>query len=66
MKIKINKLQLFGYHGVYDEEKKNGQDFEISLSVKLKKIKSYNDQIENIVYNVGIALLYLYNSLVLV
>ena len=26
---------LFGYHGVYKQEKKNGQNFEISVSCKL-------------------------------
>jgi dihydroneopterin aldolase len=35
MKIKINYRILFGHHGVYEEEKKNGQNFEISLSCKL-------------------------------
>ena len=36
MKIKINELKLFGHHGVYDEEKNNGQDFYISVSIKIK------------------------------
>tara|TARA_B110001454_G_scaffold206294_1_gene216581 strand:- start:158 stop:511 length:354 start_codon:yes stop_codon:yes gene_type:complete len=46
MKIKINKLQLFGYHGVYDEEKNNGQDFEISASLKIDRPKIKDDRLE--------------------
>lgn len=46
MKIKINKLKLFGYHGVYDEEKKNGQEFSISIIVTQGK-KPENDNISN-------------------
>ena len=30
-KIKINNIKLFGYHGVYDEEIKDGQYFYINL-----------------------------------
>lgn len=38
MKIKINQLRLFGYHGVYDEEIKNGQEFVISAVVTVNSI----------------------------
>tara|TARA_B100000287_G_scaffold395538_1_gene410458 strand:+ start:1137 stop:1490 length:354 start_codon:yes stop_codon:yes gene_type:complete len=38
MEIKINELRLFGYHGVYDEEKKNGQEFVISTVVTVSSI----------------------------
>ena len=31
--IRIPKLKLFGYHGCYDEEKKEGQEFEINIEV---------------------------------
>ena len=48
MKILINKLILFGYHGVYDEEINKGQDFEISLEMKLEN-EINNDLIENTV-----------------
>jgi len=48
MKIKINKLKLFGYHGVYDEEKKDGQDFQISLTITLKS-KPVDDDIRSAV-----------------
>lgn len=48
MKIKINKMILFGHHGVYDQEKKSGQNFEISLSCKLSD-RSSDDSIEKTV-----------------
>ena len=46
MKININKIKLFGYHGVYEKEKKEGQNFEISISVKLEKLKKIKDEID--------------------
>ncbi|MBC8312307.1 MAG: dihydroneopterin aldolase [Candidatus Marinimicrobia bacterium] len=30
-KIKINNIQLFGYHGIDEQEKSNGQLFEIDI-----------------------------------
>ena len=30
-------MMLFGHHGVYENEQKNGQNFEISVSCKFKK-----------------------------
>ena len=30
-KIRLNNIQLYGYHGVDDNEKKNGQQFEIDI-----------------------------------
>ena len=32
-KIKLNKIRLFGYHGVNIVEIKNGQEFEIDVEV---------------------------------
>ena len=32
-KIRLNNIQLYGYHGVGDYEKKNGQQFEIDIEV---------------------------------
>ena len=46
MIIKINEIQLFGYHGLYQEEKENGQNFIISLSINID-YKDKNDKIEN-------------------
>ena len=34
--IKIPKLKLFGYHGCYDKEKNEGQEFEIDVKVVFK------------------------------
>ena len=31
--IKIPQIKLFGYHGCYEDERLNGQEFEISISV---------------------------------
>ena len=38
--IRIPKLTLFGYHGCYDIEKTEGQEFEIDMEVKF----SYEDE----------------------
>lgn len=35
-------MTMFGYHGVYDNEKKNGQNFEITVSCKLSIDNSYD------------------------
>ena len=46
MIIKINEIQLFGYHGLYEEEKENGQNFIISLSIDIDYMDK-NDIIDN-------------------
>ena len=48
MIIKINEIQLFGYHGLYEEEKENGQNFIISLSIDIDYTVK-NDKIKNTV-----------------
>jgi len=48
MKIKINELRLFGYHGLYKEEKENGQEFLISVTVTQDN-KPENDDISNVI-----------------
>ena len=48
MIIKINEIQLFGYHGLYEEEKENGQNFIISLTIDIDYMDK-NDKIENTV-----------------
>jgi len=46
--IKIPQIKLFGYHGCYDKEKKEGQEFEIDVKVVFKKNVTYNDwRLEN-------------------
>ena len=37
LKILIKDLKLFGYHGVRDKEKKNGQDFLFNIKILLNK-----------------------------
>jgi len=32
-KINLNNIQLYGYHGVNTNEKKNGQQFEIDIVI---------------------------------
>ena len=45
-KIEINDLILFGYHGVYEIERTNGQYFNLNISYSLKKA-NLNDDISN-------------------
>ena len=41
--VKIPQIKLFGYHGCYDKEKKEGQEFEINIEVVFKRtIGSYS------------------------
>tara|TARA_Y100001970_G_C14005892_1_gene735822 strand:+ start:34 stop:432 length:399 start_codon:yes stop_codon:yes gene_type:complete len=35
--LKIPQIKLFGYHGFYDKEKKEGQEFEINIEVVFKR-----------------------------
>ena len=47
MKIKINAIKLFGYHGLYDIEKENGQNFIIDIVVETSYQDKCHDSIEN-------------------
>ena len=49
MKIKINKIKLFGYHGLYEIEKEKGQEFIISAEIELMNKNNYRDDIDNTV-----------------
>ena len=51
MKVKINRIKLFGYHGVYEEEKANGQEFHISVEMKINS-KYLDDIISTVDYSV--------------
>ena len=35
--IQVEGINVYGTHGVYDQEKKNGQNFKIDLLIELKK-----------------------------
>ena len=47
-KIKINNMKFHSYIGVYEEEKKIGQNIEIDLIISLSKEIIKNDDINNI------------------
>ena len=55
MIIKINEIKLFGYHGLYDVEKENGQDFVINIAVELAYQAESYDSIDGAVDYVEIA-----------
>ena len=55
MIIKINEMKLFGYHGLYDVEKENGQDFVINIAVELAYQAESYDSIDSAVDYVEIA-----------
>ena len=49
-KYKINKLKLFGYHGVYDNEKREGQYFLISAEFNVNyDIYKLDDDLINVI-----------------
>ena len=58
MKIRLNDIKLFGYHGLNSNEKKDGQNFIISISLLTNiDIGKINDNIDNtidytIIYNI--------------
>jgi dihydroneopterin aldolase len=45
--VEIRKARFFAYHGVYEEERKTGNEFEVNLvvthAIKKKKIKSLSE-----------------------
>ena len=50
IKVKIENIKTYGYHGVYDEERKYGQNFYINIIYKYGSSKKewLNDSIKNI------------------
>lgn len=48
-KLLINDLELWGYHGVYQEEKETGQPFRISCVVSIQTQSDMNDELEETV-----------------
>ena len=55
MRINLNNISLFGYHGLYEKEINDGQDFKIDISIKLRKRKNITDDIEDSVDYANIA-----------
>ncbi len=55
MDIVIENLKVYGFIGVYEEEKKNGQDFYVSVLCSLDNDKCYNsDKLEDTVNYGGV------------
>ncbi len=50
IKVKIENIKTYGYHGVYDDERKYGQNFYINIIYKYGSSKKewLNDSIKNI------------------
>lgn len=48
-RILIKNLNLFGYHGVREEEKTNGQNFLFNITIYIKKGSLVGDNIESTV-----------------
>ncbi len=49
MKYSIDKIKIFAYHGIYDEEIKNGQFFYVDFSYTTKIDKVNSDNITDVV-----------------
>ena len=49
MKIRINKIKLFGYHGVHEIEREKGQEFVISAQIETIDKEQHKDDIEDAV-----------------
>ena len=50
IKINLKDIKTFGYHGVYEDERKFGQNFFINLSYTCKKNKFIQPSSDNINY----------------
>ena len=48
-KYKIKDIKLHGYHGLYEEEKENGQNFFITISYEVKNSNDIKDEIQYVV-----------------
>ena len=46
-KIRLNKIELFGYHGINQYEKKFGQNFEINIEVCIHNKETFSDEINS-------------------
>lgn len=49
-KVSLKNIKLYGFHGVFSNERKNGQKFEVDVEYIYEKKKSHiNDDISNII-----------------
>lgn len=47
-KIKIKNMRFYAYHGVFEEEKKLGQEFQVDVIIEMPFIKKIqNDTLDN-------------------
>jgi len=49
IKLILNKINFFGFHGLYESEKKNGQDFTIKVIIDYKPSYNQNKDITNLI-----------------
>lgn len=45
--IQLEDCRFFAYHGLYDQERKNGNDFIVNLTLKYPVINPEDDRMEN-------------------
>ena len=48
-KIILDKIKIFGFHGVYEEEKNNGQNFEIDIILTVEVSTFLKDDIKSVI-----------------
>ena len=49
-KVSLKNIKLYGFHGVYSSERKNGQKFEVDVEYIYTRKKSHvNDDISNVI-----------------
>ena len=49
IKLIINKIVFFGFHGLYENEKKNGQNFLVTVKINYEPIYDQNNDIKNLI-----------------
>ena len=54
IKSRINNMKIFGYHGVYDYEKKEGQNFYITLDYSYNVAELKKDELSNVLDYVSV------------
>jgi len=47
--VEVSGLRLFGYHGVFEEERTLGQEFQLDLWLEVETPSLSSDQVKNIV-----------------
>ncbi len=56
VRIFVEKLEFVGYHGVYEEERRDGRRFRVDLSVQVDQLQaSHTDELDHTVDYRGLA-----------